>query len=118
VVEKWIHDMCHDQLIIVFFTTKMKKIQVLHKKIFLVSKDDNIKCFPQDACKYFPVQIVLFVDAVAVLLFLFCDGEMSPLDSTDGQTSITCIACSTGDAEMVVITDSASVTVAKLINII
>ena len=62
-VEKWIHDMCHDQLIIVFFTTKMKKIQVLHKKIFLVSKDDNIKCFPQDACKYFPVQIVLFVDA-------------------------------------------------------
>ena len=55
---------------------------------------------------------------VAVLLFLFCDGKMSPLDSTDGQTSITCIACSTGDAEMVVITDSASVTVAKLINII
>ena len=37
------------------------------------------------------------------LLFWFSDGEMSP--SGDGHTAVTCIAPSTGDTQVVVITE-------------
>ena len=41
--------------------------------------------------------------SVTCLLFWFRDGEMSP--GGDGHTAVTCIAPSTGDTQVVVITE-------------